>query len=330
MGLAECVAAGDERDSLLVVHRHALERLADVLGRCERIRLAVRPFRIDVDQAHLHRAERMLELAVAEVALVRKPLAFRTPVDRIVRLPGVHPAAAETERLEAHGLEGDIAGQDQEVAPGDFPAVFLLDRPQEPTRLVEARVVRPAVEGRKALLAISGAAAAVVNAVGAGAVPGHPDEEGAVVAKIRRPPVLRIRHERFEVADHGIQVEAPEFLGVIERLAHRIDLGRVAVETLEVQLIRPPVPKGPGAGAAYRALAFTCHCSLRSCSWFLCRKISSSSKMTQLRAQRLIAAAPSLPPPSPKKIERRIQAFAVDFMARGMRSSSRICPALRY
>ena len=32
VGLAERVAAGDERDRLLVVHRHARERLADVPG----------------------------------------------------------------------------------------------------------------------------------------------------------------------------------------------------------------------------------------------------------------------------------------------------------
>ena len=40
VGLAERVAAGDERHRLLVVHRHAAERLADVarggdgIGRC--------------------------------------------------------------------------------------------------------------------------------------------------------------------------------------------------------------------------------------------------------------------------------------------------------
>ena len=32
VGLAEGVAAGDQRDGLLVVHRHAEERLADVLA----------------------------------------------------------------------------------------------------------------------------------------------------------------------------------------------------------------------------------------------------------------------------------------------------------
>src|SRR5665213_2738558 len=49
VGLAERVSAGDERNRLLVVHRHASERLADVPGCSKRIWVAVRPLRIHVD-----------------------------------------------------------------------------------------------------------------------------------------------------------------------------------------------------------------------------------------------------------------------------------------
>jgi tRNA(Phe) wybutosine-synthesizing methylase Tyw3 len=62
MGLAERVSAGDQRNRLLVIHRHARKGLANVPRRGHRIRLAVRPFRIHVDQAHLHRAQRILQL----------------------------------------------------------------------------------------------------------------------------------------------------------------------------------------------------------------------------------------------------------------------------
>ena len=79
VGLAEGVAAGDQRDGLLVVHRHAGEGLADVRGRRERVRLAVRAFRVDVDQAHLHGAERILEVAVAGVALVARATSSSAP-----------------------------------------------------------------------------------------------------------------------------------------------------------------------------------------------------------------------------------------------------------
>jgi hypothetical protein len=76
MGLAEGVAAGDQGDGFLVVHRHAGEGFADVARRGERIGIAVRAFRIDVDQPHLHGAQRIGQFALAAVALVAQPFAF--------------------------------------------------------------------------------------------------------------------------------------------------------------------------------------------------------------------------------------------------------------
>src|ERR1700690_1370289 len=70
VGFAEGVTASDERNRLFVVHRHASEGLADIPRRSDRIRVAVRAFRIDVNQTHLHGSERILELAVPAVALV--------------------------------------------------------------------------------------------------------------------------------------------------------------------------------------------------------------------------------------------------------------------
>ncbi len=69
VGLAEGMAAGDERDGFLVVHRHAAEGLADIVRRRDRIGIAVRAFGVDVDQAHLHRGERILQLARVDVSI---------------------------------------------------------------------------------------------------------------------------------------------------------------------------------------------------------------------------------------------------------------------
>src|SRR5262249_9184603 len=96
VGLAEGVPTGDQCDRLLIVQRKAEDGLPDVLGCCDRVGLAVRPRRIDVDQAHLHRAERLCELALAAVALVAQPRAFRSPV-QLLRLPHVGAAAGEAE-----------------------------------------------------------------------------------------------------------------------------------------------------------------------------------------------------------------------------------------
>jgi hypothetical protein len=262
VGLAEAVTAGNQRDRFLVVHRHARERLANIPGRRERIRFAVRPFRIDVDQAHLNRAEMTRELTVAAVAFVRQPFAFGAPGDVLFGLPDIRSPAAETEGRETHRLQRDVAGENHQVGPRDFPAIFFLDRPQQPARLVEVDVIRPAIEGRETLLPGSGAATAVADAVGACAVPRHPNEQWPVMAEIRGPPVLRIRHQGMEILDHGGQIEALEFLGIVERLAHRIGQGGVLVENLQVQLVRPPVTIGWSAGSARkRALGNVIHIS---------------------------------------------------------------------
>ena len=259
MGLAEAVAAGDQRDGLFVVHRHAAERLADILGRGERIGVAVRAFRIDVDQAHLHGGEGILEIAVAAVALVGEPLALTAPVDVLRRLPDVGAPAGEAEGLEAHRLQRDVAGEDHQVRPRDLVAVLLLDRPQQPARLVEVHVVRPAVERRETLRAGAAAAAAVADAVGARAVPRHADEQRAVVAEVGRPPRLRVRHQREEVLLERLVVELLELLGVVEVLAHRIGQGRVLMENRQVQLVRPPVSIGHALLPRERAFGHVIH-----------------------------------------------------------------------
>ena len=67
--LPKVVAADDERDGFFVVHRHAAEGVADILGRRDRIGIAVRTFGVDVNQAHLHRGQRILQVARVDVAI---------------------------------------------------------------------------------------------------------------------------------------------------------------------------------------------------------------------------------------------------------------------
>ena len=190
VALAEGVSAGHQRHRLFVIHGHAGEGLADVARRSDRVGLAVRPLRVDVDQAHLDGGQRVFQHTVAAVALVAQPLAFRPPVDVFFRRPDVLAATGKAEGLEAHRIERNVAGEHDQVGPGNLAAVFLLDRPNQPPRLVEAHIVGPAVERRKTLCAAARAAAAIADAVGARAVPGHADEKRPVVAVVSRPPVL--------------------------------------------------------------------------------------------------------------------------------------------
>jgi hypothetical protein len=129
VGLAEGVAAGDERDGLLVVHGHPREGLSDVAGRGDRVRVAVGALGVDVDQAHLDGAQGVVEVAVARVPLVTEPGGLGAPVDVLLGLPDVGATAPEAEGLEAHGLERNVAREDEQVGPGQGAAVLLLDRP---------------------------------------------------------------------------------------------------------------------------------------------------------------------------------------------------------
>src|SRR5208283_5780410 len=115
----------------------------------------------------------ILKITVAGVAFVRQPLAFWSPIDVLFGLPDVLAAAAETEGLETHRLQGDVAGKNHEVGPGDFPPILLFDRPEQAACFVEIHVVGPAIERCEALLTGSSPAAAVADAVGTRAVPRH-------------------------------------------------------------------------------------------------------------------------------------------------------------
>src|ERR1051325_2972363 len=195
MSFTKGVTAGNQRDRFLVVHCHACECLADVVSGCDRIGLAVWSFRIDVGEAHLYCAERVLNFALAAaaaVAFVAEPCPFRSPVE-LLWFPGVGATAGKTESLEAHRLERDVADQHKQIGPGNSATVFLFDGPQEPARLVEVRVVGPTVEWRKTLLPATSSAAAIRDTVSAGAVPGKADEQATVMTKVGRQPLLGAR-----------------------------------------------------------------------------------------------------------------------------------------
>ena len=225
-------------------------------------------------------SSRRLGPCVADVAA--EPGRLGAPVDVLIRLPDVLATAAETEGLEAHRFERDVAGEDHQVGPGNLAAILLLDRPEQPARLVQADVVRPTVERREALLAPAAAAAAVAGAVGAGAVPRHANEQRAVVAEVRRPPVLRVGHQRREIFLHRRQVEALELLGVVEVLAHRIGLGGMLVQEVEPQLVRPPVAvRRAAAGGVVTAgtLRFRRHRALLLRSGQACGPLASARRL---------------------------------------------------
>ncbi|MCY1431395.1 hypothetical protein D9M71_473620 [compost metagenome] len=91
------------------------------------------------------------------------------------------------------------------------------------------------------MLAGTGATTAITDAIGAGAVPGHADEQRTIVAEVGRPPVLGVGHQRAQVLLEGGKIQALVGLGVIEILVHGIGEARVLMQDFQVQLVGPPV-----------------------------------------------------------------------------------------
>ena len=264
--LAEGMSTGDERDGFFIVHRHAGESLTHIDARSDRIRFAVGTFGVDIDQAHLHGSQRILQIAFAAVAFVAQPGVFVAPVDIFLGLPDVGASPAKTEGLETHRLQRHVARQNHQVSPGEFVAIFLFDGPEQAARLVEVDVVGPAVERRKTLVAGAAAAASIRGAIGAGAVPCHADHQSAVVTPVSGPPLLRVGHQLGKVFLDRSQVELLEFFGVIEIGIHRVGSRRVLVQDVQVQLIGPPIAVGcssagrcPASVSSNRTFAFFAH-----------------------------------------------------------------------
>ena len=117
MHLAEGVTTRDQRHGFLIVHRHTRKGLADVDGGSQWIGLAVRAFRVDVDQAHLHGGERVFELAIARIALVVEPGVFRAPINIFFGLPHIGATTGKAEGLKAHRFKRAIARQNHQIGP---------------------------------------------------------------------------------------------------------------------------------------------------------------------------------------------------------------------
>ena len=266
MCLAESMTSSGECNGLLVIHRHPRESFANILGTGEWVGVAVRTLRIHINQTHLNRGKGMGEIALTTVPAVAQPISLDAPIDVFFRRPDVSTATTETERSATHGFDGDIASQNQQIGPADIPAIFLLDRPQQATRLVQIAIIGPAVQRRKTLRTRATATTTICGSVGAGSVPCHADEKRTIMPIIGWPPLLRVGHETMQILLQRLVIKRIERLGIVKIRIHRICLGRMLVQDVEIELVRPPIPCcGTASGCIrqspmhYRASVFTIH-----------------------------------------------------------------------
>lgn len=141
VGLAKGVATSNQSNGFLIVHAHAAKGLADIQSRRLGVRGAVGSTGVNVDETHADGSKRALEprrtcgevrAAVVSdnvVAIGGEHVLLGTPVDALVGLVGVLTAEAKAVRGEAHVLHGSVAGEDEQIGPGESAAVLLLDGP---------------------------------------------------------------------------------------------------------------------------------------------------------------------------------------------------------
>src|SRR5215471_3479164 len=114
---------------------------------------------------------------------VAQPRALATPVQLVSSQTSARPPA-KPKALKPIDSRATLPVRMIRSAQEILRPSFCLIGPQETARLVEIRVVRPAVQWRNTLLAGAGAAAAVGDAVRARAVPRHTDEQSSIVAEV--------------------------------------------------------------------------------------------------------------------------------------------------
>ncbi|KAI6771621.1 hypothetical protein HG531_009246 [Fusarium graminearum] len=147
----------DVGNGLFVVHGHAAEGLADVMGGGDGVGVAIRALcllsamirsigkgkkhtRVNIDETVVGSSQRLLEISVVDILVlglvrvggprlsgslvsvgvtdvVSEPGILTTVVGGLVGLPGILSATGEAKGLEAHVLEGDVASEDDEVGP---------------------------------------------------------------------------------------------------------------------------------------------------------------------------------------------------------------------
>ncbi len=225
VAFAKGMSTSGECHRFLVIHGHPQERFANVSARSHRVRVAVRPFWVHIDETHLNSGKRIFQFPISGIAFVPQPFGLSAPVDVFFGLPNVFAPAPKAAGFESHRLQRAVASQNHQVGPRDFLAVFLFDRPQQHTGFIEVGVVGPAVDRGKPLVASACPPATVANAIGASTVPSHADEERPIVTVVSWPPILRRGHQLKDICLQGSIVEALESFSVVEGLPQRIGLG---------------------------------------------------------------------------------------------------------
>ncbi len=214
--------------------------------------MAINPFRIDVNQPHHHRRQRIFQIPHTGVtaafgAAWCQPLFLRAPVGVFFWMPNIFPAKTKPKNLQTRSLVGNGTGINQQVGPAQGIAIFFLDRPQQPASFIQIDVIGPRVQGRKTLVTGATATAAIGDTVGTSCVPRHAHHQAHIVTPVGRPPRLAIGHQGVQIFFQGGNIELFQLFSIIERGPHGIGLGVVLVQDVQIERLGPPIGIGHSA-----------------------------------------------------------------------------------
>ena len=190
MCLAESVTSSSECHSLFIIHSHTSKCFSNIFCACYRIWIAIWPFGIYIDQAHLNCSQWIFQLALSRISFVTEPFRFFTPINIFFRGPDIWTSTTEPKSLTSHRLNGDITSQDQQISPTDLRPVLLLNWPQESARFIQIPIVWPAIERGKTLSTSTPTSSTITYPISTSGMPSHTNEERTIMSIVCRPPVL--------------------------------------------------------------------------------------------------------------------------------------------
>ena len=118
MCLTKCVTTSNKCHSLFIIHSHPAKCLTHILRTQQRIWISIRAFRVNINQTHLHRCQRIIQrLACIAIAIIIQPSCFCTPVNIFFRMPDIRASTAKTKGLATHRFNRHISSKNKQVCP---------------------------------------------------------------------------------------------------------------------------------------------------------------------------------------------------------------------
>jgi hypothetical protein len=162
MALTEGMSASDECHRLGIVKSHATERVHDVGLACHGVTFRTkRTGRINVDEANGSWSQRRLALPLDSTGTELLLKGIWAENETVASIIVINSPTTKAQDGASHGFNSSVAGQDDEIAPGEGSSELLLDWLQEFQSVVKIGVVIPKELGIEADSAAIAATTAV-------------------------------------------------------------------------------------------------------------------------------------------------------------------------